>query len=390
MDIFSDKNIKRIETQQFGVFKFQLGLDAAEVAIILQRVQDAQARFRVSPLSSVATQLEEEVVVRSVFGTNTIEGGELSEQETEHALLLSPEQIQNREQKRALNIKNAYDFIRRIAITEHWQPTVDNVLEIHRFIYDGLDEDDTENSGILRDNPDGVVTRVGNDAHGGIYKPPQNGHDIRLLLTELLAWNKSLAAEGVSALIRAPLVHLYFEVIHPFWDGNGRVGRVLEAGILYADGFRYAPFAQASYYLQNIDHYFALFNACRKAAKKKHDHPNAEFVSFFLKGMLETINTLHDRVNGMINIILFKAEVKLLLDRKLINDRQYIIVNTLIDRGVPSTLNEVKHAIWYLSLYRQLTDKTRTRDMKQLIDMNVLATDNSGRLLPSFVDIASL
>ncbi|WP_365303207.1 Fic family protein [uncultured Thiodictyon sp.] len=53
----------------------------------------------------------------------------------------------------------------------------------------------------------------------------------------------------VPVLIRAPLVHYYYEQIHPFWDGNGRVGRVIEASLLLGEGFRYAPFAQARYYL---------------------------------------------------------------------------------------------------------------------------------------------
>ncbi|MFC2503586.1 MAG: Fic family protein, partial [Cardiobacterium sp.] len=43
---------------------------------------------------------------------------------------------------------------------------------------------------------------------------------------------KHCRRQGVPALIRAPLVHYYYEIIHPFWDGNGRVGRVLEASIL--------------------------------------------------------------------------------------------------------------------------------------------------------------
>lgn len=388
MDIYTDTNIRRIETKQFGVFKFQLGLSNAGVEIILQRVQDAQDRFCVSPLASVATQLEKEVVVSSVFGTNTIEGGELSEQETEQALLLSPEQIQNSQQQRALNIKNAYDFVRGVSVSENWHPTVENVLDIHRRIYEGLDE--PQNSGVFRDNPDGVITRVGNEEHGGIYKPPQNGADIRLLLSELLTWNVELADKGVPALIRAPLIHLYFELIHPFWDGNGRVGRVLEAGILYADGFRYAPFAQASYYLRNIDKYFALFNFCRKAANKKRDFPNVEFVSFFLEGMLETINNLHDRVNGMVSIVLFEAQIKRLHDYKVINERQYVIVNEILTKGSASTLDEIQRSIWYLPLYRKLTDKTRTRDMKQLIEMGLLSTNDDGILLPSFIDADSL
>lgn len=57
---------------------------------------------------------------------------------------------------------------------------------------------------------------------------------------EFLAWHGRLAEAGVPVLIRAPLVHLYLERIHPFWDGNGHVGRMLEASLLLAAGFDYS------------------------------------------------------------------------------------------------------------------------------------------------------
>ena len=72
----------RVETGRFGPFVFELGLDLDLIERELQRVEDAHERFIASPLSQVANQLEREVVVSSVFGTNTIEGGTLSEDET--------------------------------------------------------------------------------------------------------------------------------------------------------------------------------------------------------------------------------------------------------------------------------------------------------------------
>lgn len=51
----------------------------------MQRVKDAHDRFIALPLSQVANRLEHEVVVSSIFGANTIEGGTLSEEETEVA-----------------------------------------------------------------------------------------------------------------------------------------------------------------------------------------------------------------------------------------------------------------------------------------------------------------
>ncbi|VAW46902.1 hypothetical protein MNBD_GAMMA04-2276 [hydrothermal vent metagenome] len=378
--------IKYVETMRFGMFKFQVGLNDTELSLLLQRVEDAQERFASSPLSHVANTLEKEVVVRSIFGTNTIEGGELSEEETEKILEISSEQVQSTQQRRVLNIKHAYEYIQEVSSVDGWNPSLENVLNIHRLVYAELGGGNNR-PGVLRDNPKDKVTKVGNAEHGGVYKPPQLGKDIRLLLEILLEWNKTLEKEGISALIRAPLVHLYFELIHPFWDGNGRVGRVLEAGILYSNGFRYAPFAQANFYLNNIDSYFTLFNSCRKKAKKKYDFPNSEFVEFFLQGMLETINHLHDRVNRMIHVVLFEAKIKRLYDEKGINDRQYAIINEVFrnDGIAPINLSNLKQLPWYIALYSKLTDKTRKRDLSSLQKLELILIDEDGRLLPDVV-----
>ncbi|MDS4026882.1 MAG: hypothetical protein RKO25_07865 [Candidatus Contendobacter sp.] len=100
---------RRVETARFGPFTFQIGVDPNEVVLPLQRVEDAHQRFIASPLSQVANQLEREVVAGSVFGTNTIEGGMLTEEETAVTLALAPEAIQEIEQRRVVNIKAAYD-----------------------------------------------------------------------------------------------------------------------------------------------------------------------------------------------------------------------------------------------------------------------------------------
>jgi Fic family protein len=391
VDIMMDKTvfesvIKSVETMRFGMFKFQVGLNETELSLLLQRVEDAQERFASSPLAHVANALEQEVVVRSVFGTNTIEGGELSEEETEKVLQMSPEKVQSTQQRRALNIKHAYEYIQDVSSVDGWNPSVENVLTIHRLVYAELGGEENK-PGVLRDNPKDKLTKVGNSQHGGVYKPPQLGKDIRLLLNALLEWNQTLEKEGVSALIRAPLVHLYFELIHPFWDGNGRVGRVLEAGILSSNGFKYAPFAQANFYLKNIDSYFTLFNTCRKKANKKHDFPNAEFVTFFLQGILETINHLHDRVNSMIHVVLFEAQVKRIYDEKGINDRQYAIINEVFRNGriVPIKISDLKQLPWYIALYSKLTDKTKKRDLSSLQKLELMIIEDDGQLLPGFI-----
>lgn len=374
----------RVETDRFGPFVFQLGLEATQVGLALQRVEDAHDRFVASPLSQVANRLEREVVVSSVFGTNTIEGGTLSEDETANALALDPSQVQAVEQRRALNIKAAYDLSQQAAAKAGWSLDIGFILDLHRLITHDIPHPDNR-PGLIRDNPKNRITYVGDEAHGGRYKPPQYGRDVQRLLEALIAWHKELEDAGVPALIRAPLVHLYYEQIHPFWDGNGRVGRVIEATLLQAAGHRYAPFALARHYLTNIDAYFTLFNTCRKTAEKGQAAPNRAFVEFHLEGMRQTINSLHDRVNRLVAMLLYESNIRRALDDKRINVRQYTIVSQLLDRGRPLTLDEIRQAPWYASLYLKRNDKTRQRDLHRLREMELLFLDTDNALWPGFV-----
>ncbi|MBM3391924.1 MAG: Fic family protein [Betaproteobacteria bacterium] len=378
----------RVETDRFGPFTFQAGVDLEDLVVPLQRVEDAHELFIKTPLNQVASQLEKEVVVSSVFGTNTIEGGTLSEAETARVLQLDPAEVKETEQRRAVNIKAAYDFAQRAAKTAGWRLDLDFIRTVHALITRDLPDPDMV-PGEFRDNPKGKITTVGDEAHGGRTKPPQYGGDVKLLMGKLIEWHDCLVANEVPALIRAPLIHFYFETIHPFWDGNGRVGRVIEATLLQAAGYRYAPFAMARHYLDNIDEYFTLFNTCRKNAEKHGAAPNQPFVRFHLEGMRVVIHRLHERGNRIVGVLLYESQIRRALDRKEINARQYTILSQLLDKG-PTDLEEMRHSPWYQSLYLKLNDKTRLRDMNALREMELLFLDEASRLWPGTMRAANI
>ena len=371
----------KVETDRFGPFVFQIGCEASQIETLFLRVLDAQQRFSGSPFSQVAHLLEKEVVVSSVFGTNTIEGGTLSEEETAQALELDPADVQRTEQRRAVNIKTAYDLSGRVAESKDWHLNVDFFSTIHAALTDQIPDEYNE-PGKLRNNPEGVITYVGDKQHGGQYKPPQLGRDIKKLLTALVRFNRELSDRNIPVLIRAPLMHYHYELIHPYWDGNGRVGRIIEATLLQAEGFRYAPFAQAGYYLKNIDQYFTLFNICRKSVNKGREFPITPFVLFFLGGMFESLNKLHDRVNDLVSTVLFENRLKRMLDEKTINARQYAIVSQMLSSGNSISFRTLRQTPWYVVLYSKLTDKTRRRDFKGLEDLKLIVKDEHGEVWP--------
>ncbi|GIW13747.1 MAG: hypothetical protein KatS3mg062_1186 [Tepidiforma sp.] len=86
-----------------------------------------------------------------------------------------------------------------------------------------------------------------------------------------------------SALVRAGLAHVQFETIHPFLDGNGRVGRLLVVLVLAAAGTLDRPLLYLSlYFKRNRDRYFALLDAVRERGTWE------EWLEFFLAGVEQT------------------------------------------------------------------------------------------------------
>jgi len=380
-DILLDNaHIKRVETFKSGVFTFAIGLDLQNIQPLMDRVRDAQDRFSSVPtLPDIATRLEKEVLVSSIYGTNTIEGGTLSEDETAK-LISGEEEVKEEKQRRVTNIRSAYEKAEEFAKIIY-NANVPNAAvrlqeimftDLHQIITDGLSDDPNNIPGHYRDNKPGEITRVSNQEHGGEYVPPKCRDDIVMLIRAFLEWINSEEICRLSPLIRAPLVHYYFERIHPFWDGNGRVGRVLEALVLKSSGFKYAPFALSRYYLENIDEYFTVFNVARKSEEKKHPYPNTPFVEFFLKGLLMVINRLHDRINSFVALLLYETELMHLLNTKKINLRQYTIINNLIPAGIKHDMEEIRSKTWFKGLYLNRTERTQYRDIKKLADLKLI------------------
>jgi Fic family protein len=88
---------------------------------------------------------------------------------------------------------------------------------------------------------------------------------------------------GLPALVRAGLAHLQFETIHPFLDGNGRVGRLLITFLLCHDGVLREPLLYLSlYFKQHREAYYALLDTVRREGDWE------AWLTFFLDGVAQT------------------------------------------------------------------------------------------------------
>ena len=104
-------------------------------------------------------------------------------------------------------------------------------------------------------------------------------------------------------LIRSALAHVQFESIHPFLDGNGRVGRLLIAMMLRNEGVLSQPLLYLSlYFKQDRDEYYRLLGAVRSTGDWE------AWLDFFLEGVEQTAAGAVDTANRLIALFVKDAE----------------------------------------------------------------------------------
>lgn len=109
------------------------------------------------------------------------------------------------------------------------------------------------------------------------------------------------APDAPGALVKAALAHVQFETIHPFLDGNGRVGRLLIALILHHDGVLRQPLLYLSlYFKQHRAEYYRLLDTVR------HTGDWEAWLDFFLEGVAQTASGAVETAHRL--LALFQAD----------------------------------------------------------------------------------
>ncbi|WP_169239712.1 Fic family protein [Candidatus Roseilinea sp. NK_OTU-006] len=105
------------------------------------------------------------------------------------------------------------------------------------------------------------------------------------------------------ALVRAALAHVQFETIHPFLDGNGRIGRLLIAFILHHQGILKKPLLYLSlYFKQHRSEYYRLLDLVRT------DGDWEAWLDFFLEGVIQTAQNAVETAQRL--VLLFQEDAK--------------------------------------------------------------------------------
>ena len=205
-------------------------------------------------------------------------------------------------------------------------------------------------------------TTLQNDKTGEtIYTPPEG----EKLLRDLLAnWERFLHNETeLDPLIRMAVGHYQFEAIHPFTDGNGRTGRVLNSLFLIQEGLLTLPILYLSrYIIQNkADYYRLLLQVTREQDWESwllYIIKGVEQTASWTTAKIATIRALSDHTTGHVRASLPKVYSHELVS--LLFELPYCRISDVIEAGIAKR-------------------QTASQYLKQLVGIGVLAEVEAGK-----------
>ena len=167
-------------------------------------------------------------------------------------------------------MQNAYDAYDDILTYDPY--SVSDFLKAHHLLMQDL----VKEAGAFRSKDVGIYNTQGQLVHMGA-----RSQFVEYLIADLFAWAKQ---DDTPALIKSAVVHYEIEMVHPFSDGNGRMGRLWQSVILskWNPIFAWLP-VETIVYAHQPDYYQMLSQADR-------ENSSTVFVEFMLEVILETLN----------------------------------------------------------------------------------------------------
>jgi Fic family protein len=181
--------------------------------------------------------------------------------------------------------------------------------------------------------------RIANARTGAvIYTPPERRERLRDLLSN---WEEFLHerddAAALDPLVRMAVAHYQFEAIHPFTDGNGRTGRVINSLLLVERGLLDRPILYLSRYViaHKADYYRLLLDVTRDQAWEP-------WILFMLRGIEETARWTVAKIAAVRELTAtvadrLRREHPKLYDRDLVDvifEQPYCRIRNVVDRGL--------------------------------------------------------
>lgn len=210
-----------------------------------------------------------------------------------------------------------------------------------------------------------IASRKSNGELEILYTPPHGTELLQKLLIDMLEFVYEDDVYLLHPLIKIALAHYQFESIHPFRDGNGRTGRILNILFLCQKGYLDSPILYASsYIIQHKNRYYDLLRETRASGTYE------AFTEFMLRSFKETAEKTLHIVEGIHSLL------------RQYSDKEYL--STL--KGQMEPLQETVNVI-FKKAYVRIADitalgihrQTAAVYLDQFVDQGLLSKERIGR-----------
>lgn len=234
------------------------------------------------------------------------------------------------------------------------------VRELHRILMDSVRGQDKTPGEFRRDQ--NWIGRQGCTIQQATFVPPNPVQ----LPDYLEAWEAYLNGDDMDFLVQAAIVHAQFELLHPFKDGNGRIGRILIPLFLYQKRVLSQPMFYLSEYLENHrDEYYQRLKAI--SAVRDWDG----WIAFFLRATIEQAGQNITRVEAIKSLY---DEMKLSIQETTRSQYSVHLLDAIFSKPIFRTSDLAHKLVTDFGIH----EKTAPALLRQLRDAGILRELRSG------------
>lgn len=261
-----------------------------EVVRLLMQVQELKGRVhvRMQGAPSVLETLREVAMIQSTGASNRIEGIVTTKARLQ-SLMQQKTAPRNRSEEEIAGYRDVLNTIH-----EHYAyipPQPSYILQMHRdlYAYGGRGGSWKLTDNIVAETDAGGVSRVR-------FEPVPAYQTERAAESLCNAFQRALQGGKVEPLVLIPIFILDFLCIHPFFDGNGRMSRLLTTLLLYRSGYDVVRYISLEQLIDNTKE--GYYHALQSSSVDWHDNGNdyVPFVRYFLGLLIKAYGELEERL----------------------------------------------------------------------------------------------
>jgi Fic family protein len=199
-------------------------------------------------------------------------------------------------------------------------------------------------------------TKLKNEDQEVIYIPPQNHYEIASYMNNLEVFINTAEICDFDPLIKMAIIHHQFESIHPFFDGNGRTGRILNILYLISENILDIPILYLSRYITHSkSEYYRLLQLVRDENKWE------EWILYMLDGLEKTA---FQSIATIKSIKTMMAKYKKIIRLNEPNIYSHELINTIFSHPYTKIENITKNV--------KVSRITSSKYLKKLVDLDLL------------------